>query len=74
MLQPKALPHSVFRDAHKGVVFVIRLKTLDKAFKATLEVNGLDPVTYEDKSWADRDQLIIDISADAYGIIEKMNH
>lgn len=73
MLQIKALPHSVFRDAHKEVIFVIRFKTLDKAFRATLEVDGLDPIIYEDKSWPDRDQAIIDISADAHEIINKMN-
>lgn len=73
MLQKTGLIHSSFRDKHKGVVFTIQFKTLDKAFKATLDIDGLDPIVYETKSWTDRDQALIDICAYAYEIIDKIN-
>ena len=73
MLQPNELPHSSFADAHKGIEFVIRLKSFENGYTATLEVEGLPPRKYSDKSWTDRKQAISDVSNDAIEIIESMS-
>lgn len=70
MLQLNALPHSNFRDAHKGVVFMIHFKSYENGFTATLEIDGLPEQKYPDKIWKDRDQAISDVRNDAIKMIE----
>ena len=73
MLQSSALPHSSFRGAHKGVVFMIRFKSFENGYTATLEIDGLPPRKYADKIWKDPEQAKSEVSNDAISIIEKMS-
>lgn len=64
--------HSSFRGAHQGTVFTIRFESYPNGYTARLEIDGLPPREYSDKCWRDREEAKIEVSNDAYAMIEKM--